>query len=137
MRVAWAEDEAEYHGEHVDFDPLWSWPKPVRRPHPPVLVGGNGPGVEDRVLAFGDGWMPQCAPLASVEELAGRATRLRLRAAQAGRERPSVTLFGVPNDPVLVKRFAEAEVDRCLFPVRADDEGELLKQLDEAAALLG
>lgn len=136
MRTIWTEDEAEYHGEHVDFDPIWSWPKPARSPHPPVLVGGNGPGVEDRVLAFGDGWMPQCGPLASVEELADRAARLRRRAEEAGRDRPSVTLFGVPADRALAERFAQAEVDRCLSAVRADSEDGLRKQLDAAAAAL-
>src|SRR2546429_42399 len=58
MKTIWTEDEAEYHGRYVDFDPIWSWPKPVQKPHPPVLVGGNGEKVLDRVLAFGDGWMP-------------------------------------------------------------------------------
>lgn len=60
MRAIWTDDEAEYHGEFVDFAPIWSWPKPVQRPHPPILVGGNGPRTEDRVLDFGDGWFPQC-----------------------------------------------------------------------------
>ena len=52
------EDEASYHGGYVNFDRIWSWPKPVQRPHPPMLVGGNGPNVLDRVLAFGDAWFP-------------------------------------------------------------------------------
>src|SRR5437764_1570456 len=54
MKAIWTSDEAEYHGRHVDFDPIWSWPKPVQDPHPPVLVGGNGAKVLDRVIAFGD-----------------------------------------------------------------------------------
>jgi alkanesulfonate monooxygenase SsuD/methylene tetrahydromethanopterin reductase-like flavin-dependent oxidoreductase (luciferase family) len=54
MKAIWTEDEASYAGEHVSFERIWSWPKPARWPHPPVLVGGNGPGVLDRVLAFGD-----------------------------------------------------------------------------------
>ncbi len=62
MKTIWAEDEASYHGEHVDFDRVWSWPKPAQRPHPPVLVGGNGPTVTERVLAFGDAWMPNYSP---------------------------------------------------------------------------
>src|ERR671926_1362353 len=52
MKAIWAEDEAEYHGRHVDFDPIWSWPKPRQRPHPPVLVGGLGEKVLDRVVAY-------------------------------------------------------------------------------------
>jgi probable F420-dependent oxidoreductase len=58
MKAIWTADEASYAGEYVAFDRIWSWPKPAQRPHPPVLVGGNGPGVLDRVLAFGDAWFP-------------------------------------------------------------------------------
>ena len=58
MKAIWTEDEASYEGQYVNFERIWSWPKPVQRPHPPVLVGGNGPTVLDRVLRFGDGWMP-------------------------------------------------------------------------------
>ena len=58
MKEIWTSDEAEYHGEHVDFDPIWAWPKPVRKPHPPVLVGGMSDGALDRVVAIGDEWMP-------------------------------------------------------------------------------
>jgi probable F420-dependent oxidoreductase len=59
MRRIWTEDEAEYHDNFVDFDPIWSWPKPIQRPHPPVLVGGNGPGTEDRVLDFATAGCPR------------------------------------------------------------------------------
>ncbi len=58
MKAIWTQDEAEYHGEHVDFDPIWCWPKPAQKPHPPVVVGGRGEKVLDRVIALGDEWMP-------------------------------------------------------------------------------
>src|SRR5205814_9965333 len=61
MKAIWTEDEAEYHGRYVDFDPIRSWPKPAQEPHPPVLVGGAGEKVLDRVLRSGDGWLPQPA----------------------------------------------------------------------------
>ena len=61
MKAIWTQDEASYHGEQVDFDPIWCWPKPIQEPHPPVLVGGNGERVLDRVVAFGDEWMPNRA----------------------------------------------------------------------------
>src|SRR3954470_8601644 len=79
MEAIWTQDEASYHGRFVDFDRIWSWPKPAQRPHPPVLVGGGGPTVLDRVLAFGDGWFAQhrANPLERVDEL-------RRRAAEAG-----------------------------------------------------
>ncbi len=57
MKAIWTTEEAEYHGEHVDFDPIWQWPKPLQSPFG-VHIGGNGPRVEDRVLRYGDGWMP-------------------------------------------------------------------------------
>ena len=133
MRRIWTDDEAEYHGRFVDFDPIWSWPKPLQRPHPPVLVGGNGPGTEDRVLAFGDGWLPQCGPLESVEELARRVTSLRRRAERAGRGPVPVTLFGAL--PRLLGEFAEAGVDRCLLTLGPADAGALLSTLDEWAEL--
>jgi probable F420-dependent oxidoreductase len=62
MKAIWTEDEASFHGKYVDFDRIWSWPKPAQRPYPPVLVGGAGPTVEDRVLAFGDAWFPNHSP---------------------------------------------------------------------------
>jgi probable F420-dependent oxidoreductase len=58
MKAIWTQEEASYSGAHVSFDRIWSWPEPLQRPHPPVLVGGNGPRVLDRVLAFGDEWIP-------------------------------------------------------------------------------
>jgi hypothetical protein len=61
MIEIWTKDEAEYHGHLVDFDPLQAWPKPVQIPYPPIMVGGAGPTVEERILAFGDGWAPMIA----------------------------------------------------------------------------
>ena len=58
MKVIWANDVAEYHGEHVSFEPLWAWPKPVQKPHPPIIVGGEFPHGAKRAIAYGDGWMP-------------------------------------------------------------------------------
>src|SRR6059058_5432502 len=78
MKAIWTEDEASYHGRYVDFDPIWSWPKPLQRPHPPVLVGGNGAKVLDRVLAFGDEWMPN--RISDEEKFFARVAELRERA---------------------------------------------------------
>src|ERR671929_2298180 len=75
MQAIWTQDEASYHGDFVDFERIWSWPKPLQRPWPPVLVGGGGPTVMDRVVGFGDGWISQhrADPLARVDELRPRA----------------------------------------------------------------
>ncbi|HEX3649674.1 MAG TPA: LLM class F420-dependent oxidoreductase, partial [Pseudonocardiaceae bacterium] len=85
MRTIWTRDEAEFHGEFVDFEPIWSWPKPVRQPGPPVLVGGMGAGVEDRILAWGDGWLAQAVTSDNVADFARRTAALRRRAEAAGR----------------------------------------------------
>jgi probable F420-dependent oxidoreductase len=137
IKALWTSDEASFHGAHVDFGPAWSWPKPAQRPHPPVLVGGNGPSTEDRVLAYGDGWMPQCGPLASVDELRDRIAALRARAAEAGRGPIPVTLFGVPAKPDLLVELAAAGVDRCLFLVSDDDAGAVLSAVDSYAEVIG
>jgi probable F420-dependent oxidoreductase len=100
MKAIWTQDEASYHGEFVNFDRIWSWPKPAQRPHPPVLVGGNGPTVLDRVLAFGDAWFPNYVP----EGILDRAEELRARA-----ERPiDLMAIGVPADAAVLERLQAA-----------------------------
>jgi probable F420-dependent oxidoreductase len=104
MKAIWTQDEASYSGEHVKFDRIWSWPKPAQRPHPPVLVGGNGPTVLDRVLAFGDAWFPNYARGSVVD----RAAELFARA-----DRPiEVQVMGVPNDPASFEKLAGAGIRR-------------------------
>jgi probable F420-dependent oxidoreductase len=89
MKAIWTQDEASYHGEFVEFDRIWSWPKPLQRPHPPVLVGGAGPTVLERVLAFGDAWFPNHQP-----GLDQRVAELHSRA-----ERPiDVQVLGMPPE---------------------------------------
>ena len=80
MQAIWRDDEAAYHGKHVDFDPIWQWPKPLHG-KVPVYVGGNGPRVEDRVLRYGDGWMPN---MKEIETLGPRIAELRARAGPRG-----------------------------------------------------
>jgi probable F420-dependent oxidoreductase len=106
MKAIWTRDEASYAGEFVKFDRIWSWPKPIQRPHPPVIVGGNGPTVLDRVMAFGDAWMPNYAP----EGILDRAAELRDRA-----DRPiDLMVMGVPADPRVLEQFANAGFRRAL-----------------------
>ncbi|MEV4358177.1 LLM class F420-dependent oxidoreductase [Nonomuraea sp. NPDC049625] len=135
MRRIWTDEEAEFHGKYVNFDSIWSWPKPLQRPHPPVLVGGNGPGAEDRVLAFGDGWFPQCEGLADAVELSERAVTLRRRAADTGRGRIPITVFNTPPDRRLLDTLADAGLDRCLLLLPAGTESQMLAQLDAWAPL--
>jgi probable F420-dependent oxidoreductase len=133
MKAIWTQDEAEYHGEHVDFDPIWSWPKPAQRPHPPVLIGGRGEKVLDRVVAFGDEWMPN--RIDDPEELGERITELQRRAERAGRERIPVSVFGAKPDAGFVERLGAAGVSRCFFYVRPEEPGDVERQIDELAKL--
>jgi probable F420-dependent oxidoreductase len=134
MRAIWTEDQASYHGRLVDFDPMWCWPKPVQRPHPPVLVGGSGPTVLDRVLAFGDEWMPLRMP--DPKELGRHVAELQARARDAGRGPVPVTLFGASRDPATLEKVAESGVTRAVFPLRPVTRDELLPILDRDAQLL-
>jgi len=129
MKAIWTEDEASYHGEFVDFDGIWSWPKPLQDPHPPVYVGGNGPTVLDRVLRFGDAWMPNAI---HDETILGQIAELRER---AGRDVP-VSLFAAPRDPERLQRYAEAGVERAIFYLPQRAEAGVIERLEKDCALI-
>jgi probable F420-dependent oxidoreductase len=131
MKAIWGEDESSYHGEHVDFDAIWSFPKPSQRPHPPVLVGGNGPQVLKRVLAYGDEWMPNAMP--DAEALQQRIGDFRMRAAEAGRGPLGVTLYAAPAKAPAIVAYEQAGVGRYVFllaSTRRDDTEHRLDHLD-------
>ena len=136
MQAIWRQDEASYEGRHVRFERIWSWPKPLQRPGPPILVGGNGRRVHERVLAYGDHWMPNV--VGGDDALLGRIRELRARAAGAGRE-IGVTVNAAPSRPERLERYARAGVDRCVFyvPSAGPDEVEakIARVLDSAAAV--
>lgn len=133
IKTIWTSDEASYHGRFVDFDRVWSWPKPVQRPHPPIQVGGAGPGVLDRVLQWGDGWMPIGA---RVTDLPGRVAELRRRAADAGRGHVPVTVFGARPHPEAIAELADAGVDRALVWLRPAEPEEVRAKLEAYAERL-
>ncbi|GAA2418430.1 LLM class F420-dependent oxidoreductase [Actinomadura vinacea] len=130
VKALWTRDEAEFHGEFVDFDPVFLYPKPVQSPHPPVMLGGAGPTTFDRVVAFGDGWMPIYGR--GTEALADQIADLRER---AGRRVP-VTVFGVPPEAAVVAELEAAGVDQVLFNLKTLPEAETLRELDLLAGLL-
>jgi probable F420-dependent oxidoreductase len=134
MKAIWTQDEASYHGKHVNFDNIMSWPKPVQKPHPPLWIGGLGEKVVDRVLRYGDGWFPNSRDPAG-DRLAERVAELRRRGEEAGRGRIPVTAFGVAIDEPVVEQFASAEVDRVLFMLPSAERAEVERAADEAAAL--
>jgi probable F420-dependent oxidoreductase len=132
MREIWTQDEASFHGELVDFERIWSWPKPVQRPLP-VWVGGTGPRVLDRVLEYGDGWFPNMRDL---DELGQRIAELQRRAADAGREPIPVTYFGLRDaDDAKLEKMAAGGVDRVLLMLPPKGRDETLPRLERYAEL--
>jgi probable F420-dependent oxidoreductase len=127
MNEIWTKEQAEFHGEFVDFDPIYSWPKPVRRP--PVLIGGWGPKTFDRVLEYGDGWLPIAE---RGDALASAVTELRER---AGRRVP-VTVYAAPRRPEVVERLIHADVDEILLYLPTAPAAETLDRLDRMVRLI-
>jgi len=129
VKVIWTQDEAEYHGEMVDFGPMWCWPKPYQKPHPPLLLGGNGPNVLKRVIAYADEWMPnRGAALQRIPEL-------RELEQAAGRGHIPVTFY--PRETAAdIERAGETGVERCIFYVPADGRAPALTKLNELARLI-
>jgi len=138
MKQIWTQEEAEFHGRYVNFDKLWAYPKPVQQPHPPIIMGGDGPTTFDRVVEFCDGWMPIRGRLRRDQPLAGRIAELRRRAEQAGRDPAaiSVSIYGVPADRERIDELARAGVDRVVFGLPPADRATVLPLLDTYAALV-
>ncbi|MEV6039006.1 LLM class F420-dependent oxidoreductase [Nonomuraea sp. NPDC052116] len=130
MKEIWTDDIAAYHGDFVNFDHVTSWPKPVQRPHPPILVAGNGPTVADRVVAYGDEWIPMVRP-----GVLDHIAEFKRTARKPGSDEPiPVTLFGGDLDDVAA--YAAAGVDRVLFWVRPLGTAAMTKTVDEIARIL-
>jgi probable F420-dependent oxidoreductase len=128
MKAIWTEEEASYSGEHVSFERIWSWPKPAQRPYPPVIVGGNGPTVTERVKAFGDAWMPNYARESFLE----RAAELRATA-----HRPiSLQVMGVPNDAKAIASLEEAGFERVVRWVPSAGRSRIEADMDAFEAAI-
>ena len=136
MKEIWTEDEAEFHGEFVNFDPIWSFPKPVQKPHPPILMGGDGPTTFDRVIEFCDGWMPIGFRLVNVEE---KIAALRRRAEEADRDPSSisVTIFAAKPERKALEDLERAGAERAIFYVPSDGRDKVLPVLDRYVQMIG
>jgi|SRR5436305_2886896 len=134
MRAIWTSEEAEYHGRFVDFERIWSWPKPVQQPGPPVVIGGSGPTTFDRVIEYGDGWMPIGGR--SELPLADQIAELQQRAAEKGRPPVPVTLFGARPKQVHLDKLVDAGVSRAVFWLPPAPADTVLPLLDRYAELL-
>jgi probable F420-dependent oxidoreductase len=135
MKEIWTRDAAEFHGEFVNFDPIWSWPKPVQKPHPPVLLGGESGHTLQRVVDFCDGWFPRGRAAEAI--LPGLAD-LRARAARAGRDMKtiSVSVFGAKADEATLRTYAEAGITRAILRLPSEPRDGVLALLDRYAKLI-
>jgi probable F420-dependent oxidoreductase len=130
MKEIWTKDEAEFHGKLVNFDKIWSWPKPAQKPHPPVLLGGESAYTLQRVVDFCDGWFPR-----------GRAAEIILpalkdlgeRAAKAGRDMKtiSVSVFGAKPDEATLETYAQAGITRAILRLPPEGRDAVLPLLDQ------
>jgi probable F420-dependent oxidoreductase len=128
MKVIWTQEVAEYHGDMVNFTPMWCWPKPIQKPHPPVILGGSGPNILKRVVAYADGWMPNRGDVLS------RIDELRELARAAGRGDIPVTVYPKPAKEDL-EQLQAAGVDRCIFYLPPDGRDQALTRLAELEKL--
>ncbi len=129
MKAIWTQHEATYTGEHVAFERILSYPKPAQRPHPPILVGGSGPTVLDRVLAFGDAWFPNYV---RDDGLFERIQQLRARA-----DRPiEVHVIGLSPDPRELERVRDAGVRRALHWLPSGPRGPVERALERWEAAI-
>jgi len=135
MKEIWTKEEAEFHGEFVSFDKIWSHPKPAQKPHPPILMGGDGPTTFDRVVELADGWMPIVRP---GRRPLDRIPELRARLERAGRDPRAVPVsmfFAPPKKPAL-DAFQAAGVARAIFGLPSGPRDTVLPLLDSYAALI-
>jgi probable F420-dependent oxidoreductase len=135
MKEIWAKDAAEYHGEFVNFDPIWCYPKPAQKPHPPILLGTLSSKGLDRVVRYCDGWIPVGI---RPRDLPAATKDLHERAARVGRK-PSelpVSIFGAPSKEDTLKQFQDAGVDRVVIGLPSDSKAKVLPLLDRCAPMV-
>ncbi len=137
MKEIWTKSKAEYHGEFVNFDPMMTWPKPVQKPHPPILVGGAFPYSARRAVRYGDGWMPQVTEYAKTP-LIELIPRFRQMAAENGRdpETLDVSIGGQQPDADLIKRYDDIRVNRVSCSLESAKADVILPILDQWAEII-
>ena len=136
MKALWTEDAAEYHGEMVSFDPVWSYPKPKQKPHPPILLGGETDYTLRRVVEYCDGWFPRPGRGFDIVQ---QLRRLRNMAESMGRDPKtlSVSVFRAPVEKAALDEYRAAAVDRAVLEIPDKSRDEILRVLDGYVPLLG
>jgi probable F420-dependent oxidoreductase len=135
MKALWTEEEASFHGEFVNFDPVWCYPKPAQRPHPPILLGGETDKTLERVVDYCDGWFPRGGP---DFDPALAVRRLKDACAAAGRDfsRMQITVFRAPLEADVLRHYADAGITRVLLDAPDSSRDEVLRLLDQYANLI-
>jgi probable F420-dependent oxidoreductase len=131
METIWSNDEAEYHGPFVSFDPIWSWPKPVQKPRPRIYMGGDYRQAMLRVIDFADEWMPH--PDRGEQTLRERIAEFHSLCEAAGKPPMPVTLFGTPIDVAVVESYIAAGATRTVFRLSPASADQVIGELDRAA----
>jgi len=137
MKEIWTKSKAEYHGEFVNFDPMMAWPKPVQKPHPPILVGGAFPFSARRALRYGDGWIPHRVRK-TYNDVFDLMPNFRQMAAEAGRDLASVpvTIWGAKPDIDLLKRDRDGGISRIIITFESAKLDTVLPEMDKWAAII-
>jgi probable F420-dependent oxidoreductase len=134
MKTIWSQPKAKFSSEFVNFDEMMQWPKPVQKPHPPIVVGGGFPHAAKRAIAYGDGWIP----IGGRSEPLDVLPQFRQMAKDAGRDPASLSfdVFGAPRDVDTLKRYRDAGVDRAVLMLPSKSRDEVLPMLDGSAELM-
>ena len=137
MKAIWTQEKAQYHGEFVNFDPIMAWPKPVQRPHPPVIVGGAFPYSARRAIRYGNGWIPHAAR-GTYEEIADLIPEFHKMAREAGRDHASIemTVWFPKREVDVMKRYQDLGVKRVVFNLESEKADKILPELDAWAAVM-
>jgi probable F420-dependent oxidoreductase len=135
MKACWTLEESEYHGQYVDFDPIWSWPKPVQKPHPPIIMGAASAWGRERVARYCNGWVPLPAQMKNIkEDIADLEARLHKHDRKI--EDIEISFFWAPEDADKLKHFRDLGVDRAILACPADSDAATLNLLDRHAQLM-
>jgi len=137
MREIWTKSKPEYHGEFVNFDPMMTWPKPVQKPHPPVIVGGAYPYAARRAARYGDGWIPLAGRPTQYGDVFEFVPKFREMLKEAGRDPATfpVSLFSSVDDLDTLKRYRDMSIVRAVVSLPAAAPDQILPILDRWAAL--
>ena len=137
MREIWSKSKAEFAGDYVNFPPMMTWPKPVQKPYPPVIVGGIFPYAARRAIAYGDGWIPHAVrPEYGEDDITAKMPEFFEMVKAAGRDPADVpaTAFNVEVDADVLKRYRDAGIARVVFALPPVGKDETLSVLDDIAS---